>query len=191
MDANGANVKQLTFNTSSGVDKSPVWSPDGSKIAFVSNRSGTSQLYIMDADGSNQTRVTNSASDVTFPDWAPNSNKILFTVGNDIYTATVVFDGSFIYTPVTGYTGTDSFAYSVTDASGASSTATATLTITVANSPPVATPVTLPAIAEDSGAHIIYQADLLVGATDANGDSLTATNLTKTSGNGTLVDNGD
>ncbi|MEQ1592682.1 MAG: Ig-like domain-containing protein [Thiobacillaceae bacterium] len=191
MDANGTNLKQLTFNSGSGVDKSPVWSPDGSMIAFVSDRTSTSQLYIMDADGSHQTKITNAASAVTFPDWAPNSNKVLFTVGNDIQTATLVFDGSFIYTPNAGFSGTDSFTYQVTDASGSGSTATVTLTVTPANTPPGVSPVTLSAIAEDSGAHLVTQAALLAGATDANGDSLTAINLANTSGNGTLTDNGN
>ena len=40
----------------------PVWSPDGSKIAFVSDRVGTNEIYVMDADGSNQTRASSGCA---------------------------------------------------------------------------------------------------------------------------------
>ena len=36
----------------------PAWSPDGTKIAFTSHRDGDAQIYVMDADGSNQTKLT-------------------------------------------------------------------------------------------------------------------------------------
>ena len=41
-------------------DYSPAWSPDGTKIAFVSERDGNPEIYVMNADGSNQTRITNT-----------------------------------------------------------------------------------------------------------------------------------
>ena len=47
------------------------------------------------------------------------------------------------------------------------------------------------AIAEDSGARLITQAELLANASDVDGDPLTAINLAIASGNGTLVDNGN
>jgi len=59
------------------------------------------------------------------------------------------------------------------------------------NQAPSAAPVTLAAIAEDSGARIITAAELLAGATDADGPALSITALTLTSGNGTLVNNGN
>ncbi|WP_225784940.1 cadherin-like domain-containing protein [Xenophilus sp. Marseille-Q4582] len=63
--------------------------------------------------------------------------------------------------------------------------------ITAINSAPTTSPVTLDAIAEDSGARTITQAELLVHASDVEGDSLTATGLVISSGNGMLVDNGN
>ena len=54
---------------------------------------------------------------------------------------------------------------------------TASLDITPVNDAPVTTPVTLAAIAEDSGARLITQAELLANATDVDGPSLTAINL--------------
>ena len=54
----------------------PAWSPDGSKIAFTSNRDGNPEIYIMNSDGSGLRRMTNNpAIDVT-PTWSPNGNQI-------------------------------------------------------------------------------------------------------------------
>jgi WD40 repeat protein len=57
-DENGKNLINLTNNNSD--NSSPVWSPDGKYIAFISGRDGNSEIYIMDADGSNQHRITNN-----------------------------------------------------------------------------------------------------------------------------------
>ena len=54
MNSDGSDVRQLTNNDA--YDGYPVWSPDGSKIAFLSsrdNRDNQWSLYVMDADGSN------------------------------------------------------------------------------------------------------------------------------------------
>ncbi len=59
------------------------------------------------------------------------------------------------------------------------------------NQAPTAAPVTLTAIAEDSGARTITAAELLAGAADADGNALSISAFTLTSGNGTLVSNGD
>ena len=59
------------------------------------------------------------------------------------------------------------------------------------NDAPTTSPVSLTAIAEDSGARTITQAELLANAIDIEGDVLTATGLAISAGNGTLVDNGD
>lgn len=47
----------------------PTWSPDGSQIAFVSNRSGSSEIWTINVDGSNLRQVTFGGVDVRFPQW--------------------------------------------------------------------------------------------------------------------------
>ncbi|MGB5763633.1 MAG: cadherin-like domain-containing protein, partial [Sedimenticolaceae bacterium] len=76
------------------------------------------------------------------------------------------------------------------DASGPL-TGTITLDVTPANDAPTTTPVTLVAIAQDSGARTITQAELLVNASDTEGDGMTATGLAISAGAGALVDNLD
>ena len=44
---------------------------DGSKIAYNSDRDGNSEIYVMDADGSNQHRLTNNPADDGYPVWSP------------------------------------------------------------------------------------------------------------------------
>jgi hypothetical protein len=72
-----------------------------------------------------------------------------------------------------------------------SSTATTSITVAPVDDAPVATPVTLAAIAEDSGTRTITQAELLTGVTDVDNTAaqLSIASLTIASGTGTLVDN--
>ncbi|MEE9335605.1 MAG: DUF4347 domain-containing protein, partial [Granulosicoccaceae bacterium] len=79
----------------------------------------------------------------------------------------------------------------VTDSGGLTHDETLTITVNDTNDAPTTTPVTLTAIAEDSGVRLITQAELLSNATDVDGPSLTATNLAIATGVGTLVDNLD
>ncbi|MAT41257.1 MAG: hypothetical protein CL609_02870 [Anaerolineaceae bacterium] len=48
---------------------SPAWSPDGSKLAFISNRSGTPEIWVVNADGSNLTQITKNDIDEYFVTW--------------------------------------------------------------------------------------------------------------------------
>lgn len=60
-------------------DDYPDVSPDGRRIAFQSNRSGTWQLWIMNRDGSGLRRLTHSAANDRTPDWSPDGTRLLFT----------------------------------------------------------------------------------------------------------------
>jgi len=54
-----------------------------SRIAFTSYRDGNGEIYVMDADGSNQTRLTNSPGDDGDPAWSPDGSRIAFQSGRD------------------------------------------------------------------------------------------------------------
>ena len=92
-------------------------------------------------------------------------------------------DGTWTYTPAANDDTSVSFSYTVTDGS-LSVAGSATLDITPVNDAPTTSPVTLAPIAEDSGARLITQAELLANATDVDGPSLTATGLMISSGAG-------
>ncbi|MCK7487460.1 MAG: DPP IV N-terminal domain-containing protein [Bacillus subtilis] len=64
-------VKALTNNNY--LDVAARWSPDGSKIAFLSQADGGSEIYVMNADGSDVKKVTitDEGSYATFPSWRP------------------------------------------------------------------------------------------------------------------------
>ncbi len=97
-------------------------------------------------------------------------------------------NGTWTYTPGSNDDGSVSFSYTVTDGS-LTAAGTASLDITPVNDAPTTSPVTLAAIAEDSGVRLITQAELLANASDVDNPSLTATNLAIATGGGTLVDN--
>jgi Tol biopolymer transport system component len=82
MNANGSGRTRLTGIAFGGdgttYDFSPAWSPDGSKIAFITNRDGNNEIYTMNPDGTGQTRLTNTTTDERFPAWSPDGSKIAF-----------------------------------------------------------------------------------------------------------------
>jgi Tol biopolymer transport system component/subtilisin family serine protease len=82
--------------TSGPTDWGPVWSPDGSKIAYVHSNS---QIMVMDADGSNQTIVRNCDPLSSKPSWSPDGTKLVYSErieANSSYAAicTINIDGS-------------------------------------------------------------------------------------------------
>ncbi|UUZ76341.1 DUF4347 domain-containing protein [Polaromonas sp. P1(28)-13] len=94
-------------------------------------------------------------------------------------------------TPAQADVGAIDVRVTATDAAGLSANDVFTLTVGNVNDAPSTTPVILALIAEDSGARLISQAELLANASDVDGDSLTASNLAIASGLGSLVDNLD
>ncbi len=99
-------------------------------------------------------------------------------------------NGTWSYTPALNDDTSVSFDYSVSDGT-AFAAGSAALDITPVNDAPVSSPVTLAAIAEDSGARLITQAELLANASDIDSAGLSATGLSIAAGQGTLVNNGN
>ena len=67
MNADGTGEVALT--SSPGRDEDPVWSPDGRAIAFQSERSGRFEIWVMDADGRRQRRITDMPAGSFWPAW--------------------------------------------------------------------------------------------------------------------------
>ncbi len=82
MNADGSGLFNLTNDP--GYDHYEAWSPDGSRIAFVSDRQEHSEIYVMNADGSGSaTNLTNSPGSDRFPHWSPDGTHIAFISDRD------------------------------------------------------------------------------------------------------------
>ena len=67
----------LTLLTARGSNLMPTWSPDGARIAFCSGRDGNNEIYVMNADGSGQTNITNNPASDCDPAWGPVDGTML------------------------------------------------------------------------------------------------------------------
>jgi TolB protein len=81
MNADGTQPTQLTDD-----GDYPVWSPDGSRIAFLAGRVNAQYgLYVMSADGSDRKRVCDERAASVPPSWSPDGTQIAFASGRDIW----------------------------------------------------------------------------------------------------------
>jgi Tol biopolymer transport system component len=71
MTADGADVTRITDD--SAVDMLPAWSPSGEWIAFVSERNGNPDIYLVKPDGTCLRRLTDNPGDDMYPAWRPES----------------------------------------------------------------------------------------------------------------------
>ncbi len=89
MNADGSNLQKLTTNVQLGSDLNgpyysqdltPAWAPDGTRIAFSSNRDGIAnpEIYSMAVNGTNLTRLTNNSAEDREPAWSPDSQQIAY-----------------------------------------------------------------------------------------------------------------
>ena len=119
----GTGLRQLTHNAPhennlGGSDQYPVFSPNGKKIAFSTDRDqmegdNNSEIYTMDANGGNEVNLTRNPAIDRRPDWSPDGKKILFHSFRDFVSSSEIYtmnaDGS-NPTRLTANTVTDSSA---------------------------------------------------------------------------------
>ena len=79
--ADGSGLRNLTPKPV-GTYAAPTWSPDGRKLAFVSDREGNSDVYVMNADGSGQRSLTRNPAYDADPAWS-HDGRIAFVSNRD------------------------------------------------------------------------------------------------------------
>jgi WD40 repeat protein len=88
MRSDGSNAVRVTSDPH--FETSPAWSPDGTQIAFVSDRTGSHQIFTTASDGSQRLRQFTGDGNNDFPSWSPDGSKIAFvsdrTGNEDIFT---------------------------------------------------------------------------------------------------------
>jgi len=110
-DSDGARI--LTEDNEG--DYRPIWSPDGSKIAFTSTRTGYRSIWVMNGDGSAARELTPVRSDYGWPGWSPDGKSVSYacnrTGNHEVYlqaleggpprriTHSAVFNGQAAFTP--------------------------------------------------------------------------------------------
>jgi dipeptidyl aminopeptidase/acylaminoacyl peptidase len=80
-------------------DNHPAWSPDGTKLAFTSNRSGLDNIWIVNVDGSGLMQLTTATGylDAKYPSWSPNGAKIAY-ISHDADPQIGGFGAYYLYT---------------------------------------------------------------------------------------------
>lgn len=74
-DVDGKNVQRMTHHA--GSDRQPLFSPDGTKIAFISDRTGSSQIFLMSAEGSVPRQISFHSEGYALADWFPDGKSVL------------------------------------------------------------------------------------------------------------------
>ena len=107
-------ITRLTNNDA--FDSGTSWSHDGTKIAFISERDGNSEIYVMNANGTNQTNISNNISNndtwLDTPSWSPDGTKIVFESKHVDYLDYEIYVMNADGTNQTNISNNDAFDYS-------------------------------------------------------------------------------
>jgi TolB protein len=119
MNSDGSNIKQLTFTVSSSYfdtgfprdgNCNPVWSPNSSRLVYVSYENGSPDIFIINANGTGNKRLTDTRMRDENPCWTKDGNNILFSsnrnwnVSSEVY---IMGTAGQLQTPLTNYIGDD------------------------------------------------------------------------------------
>ncbi len=114
MAADGSG--QASVSQSTARDQDPAWSPDGSKIAFASDRAGSHlDIWTMNADGSAKVNLTplpdstESGEAGIEPAWSPDGTRIAYAYQGDVWVMNAAGGGKTQLTTTTGASGTEKY----------------------------------------------------------------------------------
>ena len=194
-DSSNASVSDIFNITVGNTNDAPVNTVPASTLTVNEDvpLGFAGAISVHDVDGnlaSTQLSVLHGALTVSLAGGASissgaNSSGTLTLSGNETQInaalATLSYQGGL------NFNGDDTLAVLSTDSGALADSDTVQIHVTPVNDAPVTSPVTLAAIAEDSGPRLITQAELLANASDVDGPALSAVNLAISSGSGTLT----
>jgi len=119
MNPDGSELKQLTFTVSSkyydtGFPRdgncNPVWAPEGNKLAYVSFENGSPDIFVINANGKGNKRLTDTPLRDENPCWTEDGNHILFSSNRNLNLSAEIYimkSQGQSQTPLTGYIADD------------------------------------------------------------------------------------
>lgn len=78
VETDGSSLSQLTTDARLDADVPLRWAPDGARLAFHSERTGNSEIWVIDADGSNLRNLSDHPDDDMYPEWSSDGSQIVF-----------------------------------------------------------------------------------------------------------------
>jgi Tol biopolymer transport system component len=88
----GRNSPAVKLIASTYLDMDPQYSPDGSKVVFISDRSGNSEVWMCNSDGSSPVQLTSLEAHSDSPRWFPDGRRIVFDSGKEGHVDIYVID---------------------------------------------------------------------------------------------------
>jgi Tol biopolymer transport system component len=89
LDVASGKTVQLTANLHNGGDMDPTWSPDGTRVAFTSDRMGSQDVWLVNADGTGLMQATYDVGTETHPAFSPDGRQLAYV--SDVTGATELF----------------------------------------------------------------------------------------------------